>query len=66
MGKQSQLLLQPTEVELGLQVRVEFDKNTINFYIHEEETFFVDPPSSPKFYIILNMRMVGPPTQPVG
>ena len=27
MGKQSQLLLQPTEVELGLQVGVEFDKN---------------------------------------
>ena len=25
MGKQSQLLLQPTEVELGLQVGVEFD-----------------------------------------
>ena len=27
MGKQSQLLLQPTKVELGLQVGVEFDKN---------------------------------------
>ena len=26
VGKQSQLLLQPTEVELGLQVGVEFDK----------------------------------------
>ena len=26
VGKQSQLLLQPTEVELGLQVRVEIDK----------------------------------------
>ena len=26
MGKQSQLLLKPTEVELGLQVGVEFDK----------------------------------------
>ena len=26
MEKQSQLLLQPTEVELGLQVGVEFDK----------------------------------------
>ena len=26
-GKQSQLLLKPTKVELGLQVRVEFDKN---------------------------------------
>ena len=25
-GKQSQLLLQPTEVEVGLQVGVEFDK----------------------------------------
>ena len=25
MGKQSQLLLQPTEVELGLQIGVEFD-----------------------------------------
>ena len=29
MGKQSQLLLKPTEVELGLQVGVEFDKNLI-------------------------------------
>ena len=28
-GKQSQLLLQPTKVELGLQVRLEFDKNSI-------------------------------------
>ena len=28
MGKQSQLLLKPTEVELGLQVGVEFDNNT--------------------------------------
>ena len=27
MGKQSQLLLKPTEVELGLQVGVEFDKS---------------------------------------
>ena len=27
VGKQSQLLLKPTEVELGLQVGVEFDKN---------------------------------------
>ena len=27
VGKQSQLLLQPTEVELGLQVGVEFDKS---------------------------------------
>ena len=27
MGKQSQLLLKPTELELGLQVGVEFDKN---------------------------------------
>ena len=26
-GKQSLLLLQPTKVELGLQVGVEFDKN---------------------------------------
>ena len=26
VGKQSQLLLKPTEVELGLQVGVEFDK----------------------------------------
>ena len=31
MGKQSQLLLQPTEVELGLQVGVEFDKNIKNY-----------------------------------
>ena len=28
MGEQSQLLLKPTEVELGLQVGVEFDKNS--------------------------------------
>ena len=27
MGKQSQLLLKPTEVELGLQVGVEFDND---------------------------------------
>ena len=27
MGKQCQLLLQPTEVELGLQVGVEFDNS---------------------------------------
>ena len=27
MGKQRQLLLKPTEVELGLQVGVEFDNN---------------------------------------
>jgi len=26
MGKQSQLLLEPTEVEFGFQVGVEFDK----------------------------------------
>ena len=26
MGKQNQILLKPTEVELGLQVGVEFDK----------------------------------------
>ena len=30
MGKQSQLLLQQTEVELGLQVGVEFDNSTNN------------------------------------
>ena len=29
MGKQSQLLLQPTEVEMGLQVGVEFDNNSV-------------------------------------
>ena len=29
MGKQSQLLLQPTEVELGLQVGVEFDEKEL-------------------------------------
>ena len=29
MGKQSQLLLKPTDVELGLQVGVEFDKNSV-------------------------------------
>ena len=31
MGKQSQLLLQPTEVELGLQVGLEFDNNNIRY-----------------------------------
>ena len=30
MGKQSQLLLKPTEVELGLQVGVEFDKMVLD------------------------------------
>ena len=29
VGKQSQLLLKPTKVELGLQVGVEFDKKKI-------------------------------------
>ena len=29
MGKQSQLLLKPSEVELGLQVGVEFDKTFV-------------------------------------
>ena len=29
VGKQSQLLLKPSEVELGLQVRVEFDNRVI-------------------------------------
>ena len=29
VGKQSQLLLKPTEVELGLQVGVEFDNDGI-------------------------------------
>ena len=29
MGKQSQLLLKPTEVELGLQVGVEFDNTRL-------------------------------------
>ena len=46
MGKQSQCLLQPTEVESGLQVGVEFDNNGVNLFvpffqkIHENETFF--------------------------
>ena len=31
MGKQSQLLFKPTEVELGLQVGVEFDNIQIRF-----------------------------------
>ena len=30
MGEQSQLLLKPTEVELGLQVGVEFDKSVFH------------------------------------
>ena len=34
MGKQSQLLLQPTEVEFGLQVGVEFDNNFKNRSCH--------------------------------
>ena len=33
VGKQSQLLLKPTEVELGLQVGVEFDKNMVQAYL---------------------------------
>ena len=32
MGKQSQLLLKPTEVELGLQVGVEFDNIKVITY----------------------------------
>ena len=36
MGKQSQLLLKPTEVELGLQVGVEFD-NILG------SSFFISP-----------------------
>ena len=32
VGKQSQLLLQPTEVELGLQVGVEFDKKNAKLW----------------------------------
>ena len=32
MGKQSQLLLKSTEVELGLQVGVEFDKNDMKMH----------------------------------
>ena len=39
MRKLNQLLLKPTEVELGLQVGVEFDKMRIFFLIfHENET----------------------------
>ena len=37
MGKQSQLLLKPTEVELGLQVGVEFAKNVDYFEIRRME-----------------------------
>ena len=37
MGKQSQLLLKPNEVELGLQVGVEFDKNEGNGKKEEEQ-----------------------------
>ena len=33
MGKQNQLLLKPTELELGLQVGVEFDKRNLAFII---------------------------------
>ena len=40
VGKQSQLLLKPTEVELGLQVGVEFDKKHIfqNLLIQVQST----------------------------
>ena len=50
MWKQSQLLLQPTEVELGFQVEVEFDN--IHIYIlgtylsHRENTNKTDYRSS--------------------
>ena len=36
VGKQSQLLLKPTEVELGLQVGVEFDNKT-NYHLWRED-----------------------------
>ena len=46
MGKQSQLLLQPTEVELGLQVGVKFDKrkgvmNIIGIFKNKKEVLQV-------------------------
>ena len=37
MGKQSQLLLQPTEVEFGLQVGVEFDKKATRAEEREQD-----------------------------
>ena len=37
MGKQSQLLLEPTEVQLGLQVGVEFDKITPSLLLKMEQ-----------------------------
>ena len=43
MGKKSQLLLKPTEVELGLQVGVEFDKMLqipIYFFINSTTKLF--------------------------
>ena len=43
LGKQSQLLLQPTEVELGWQVGVAFDNNltrTINAWKNGDLTVF--------------------------
>ena len=40
MGKQSQLLLKPTEVELGLQVGVEFDNN--NNYMNNKNNNTID------------------------
>ena len=44
MGKQSQLLLQPNEVELGLQVGVEFDKiisEEIQCYQNDSELLYM-------------------------
>ena len=48
MGKQSQLLPKPTEVELGLQVGVEFDNmiaSTLTFLLMK---LFLDTPLSLK------------------
>ena len=43
MGKQSQLLLKPTEVELGLQVGVEFDnKNYAVDTLSTNENYALD------------------------
>ena len=56
MRKQSQLLLKPTEVELVLQVGVEFDNTCQNFLVMTltlqkvdiEFKFFEPPPIDPE------------------
>ena len=72
MKKQSQLLLQPTEVELGLQIGVEFDNKRQNLIIEGDMAPFrftklsQAQPQRPEsfstsFYLKTNKEVVFPP-----